>query len=84
MEEAPENGKKSSHSAHASGMNEWFMQTAWELGYQKEGICYSSIKRLHICVDCNAYKPLIFKTKLSHFIWPFLLQLLNLLKVTTG
>ena len=22
MEEAPENGKKSSHSAHASGMNE--------------------------------------------------------------
>jgi hypothetical protein len=25
MEEAPENGKESSHSAHASGMNEWNM-----------------------------------------------------------
>jgi len=23
MEEAPENGKESSHSAHAKGMNEW-------------------------------------------------------------
>ena len=23
MEEAPENGKESSHSAHANGMNEW-------------------------------------------------------------
>jgi hypothetical protein len=23
MEEAPENGKKSSHSAHANGMNGW-------------------------------------------------------------
>jgi len=23
MEEAPENGKESSHSAHADGMNEW-------------------------------------------------------------
>ena len=23
MEEAPENGKESSHSAHAEGMNEW-------------------------------------------------------------
>jgi hypothetical protein len=23
MEEAPENGKESSHSAHTSGMNEW-------------------------------------------------------------
>jgi hypothetical protein len=23
MEEAPENGKKSSHSAHGNGMNEW-------------------------------------------------------------
>jgi hypothetical protein len=23
MEEAPENGKEPSHSAHASGMNEW-------------------------------------------------------------
>jgi hypothetical protein len=57
MEEASENGKESSHSAHANGMmNEWFTQTAWELGYRKEGICYSSIKCLHICVDCNAYK----------------------------
>ena len=24
MEEAPENGKESSHSARANGMNEWF------------------------------------------------------------
>jgi len=23
MEEAPENGKESSHSAHANGMSEW-------------------------------------------------------------
>jgi hypothetical protein len=23
MEEAPENGKESSHAAHANGMNEW-------------------------------------------------------------
>jgi hypothetical protein len=29
MEEASENGKESSHSAHANGMmNEWFTQTA--------------------------------------------------------
>jgi hypothetical protein len=28
MEEAPENGKESSHSAHAKGMNEW---NGWEL-----------------------------------------------------
>jgi len=27
MEEAPENGKESSHSAHASGMNEWMYAT---------------------------------------------------------
>jgi hypothetical protein len=27
MEEAPENGKESSHSAHAKGMNECWMQT---------------------------------------------------------
>ena len=26
MEEAPENGKESSHSAHANGMNEWMNQ----------------------------------------------------------
>jgi len=25
MEEAPENGKESSHSAHANGMNEWMV-----------------------------------------------------------
>ena len=52
-------------------------QTAWELGYRSEGIFYSSIKCLHICMDCNAYKvrvkPLIFETKLPHFIWPFVL-----------
>jgi hypothetical protein len=25
MEEAPENGKESSNSTHANGMNEWYM-----------------------------------------------------------
>jgi hypothetical protein len=25
MEEAPENGKESSHSAHVNGMNEWIL-----------------------------------------------------------
>jgi len=27
MEEAPENGKESSNSAHANGMNEWIHDT---------------------------------------------------------
>jgi len=32
MEEAPENSKESTHSAHANGMNEWqscYMLTSW-------------------------------------------------------
>jgi hypothetical protein len=33
MEEAPENGKESSHSAHANGMNKWM----------KWNVIYSSI-----------------------------------------
>jgi len=28
MEEVPQNGKESSHSAHANGMNEWMVNTA--------------------------------------------------------
>jgi hypothetical protein len=29
MEEDPENGKESSHSAHADGMNEWMYATLY-------------------------------------------------------
>jgi len=29
MEEAPENEKESSHSAHASGVNEWILKSDW-------------------------------------------------------
>jgi hypothetical protein len=35
MEEAPENGKESSHSAHASGMNE-------QIAARGEGLIYHS------------------------------------------
>jgi len=31
MEEAPENGKESSHSARANGKNEWMLRTAKKL-----------------------------------------------------
>ena len=36
MEEAPENGKGSSHSAHASGMNEWMLDANKQTNKQKE------------------------------------------------
>jgi hypothetical protein len=32
MEEAPENGKESSHSAHANGTNEWHKNSALSTG----------------------------------------------------
>jgi len=32
MEEAPENGKVSSHPAHANGMNEWHKNSALSTG----------------------------------------------------
>jgi hypothetical protein len=39
MEEAPENGKESSHSAHANGMNEWMNECL-------NDICYTEMKNL--------------------------------------
>jgi hypothetical protein len=50
MEEAPQNGKESSHSAHANGMNEWcsikmykdvlFWQTIIKLRDTSENVFY--------------------------------------------
>jgi hypothetical protein len=38
MEEAPENGKELSHSAHANGMNEWMTDKFWQSSDIKCGI----------------------------------------------
>jgi hypothetical protein len=35
MEETPENGKESSHSTHANGMNEWMKVKFCTLVYRK-------------------------------------------------
>jgi len=37
MKEAPENGKESSHSAHAYGMNEWILSSSPPLGIISHG-----------------------------------------------
>jgi hypothetical protein len=42
MEEVPENSKKLSHSAHASGMNE---QTALKVGLTRKRLCMSQSVR---------------------------------------
>jgi hypothetical protein len=42
MEEAPENGKESLHSAHANGMNEWM--NAWMNEYMNEWMCSNQAK----------------------------------------
>jgi len=33
MEEAPENGKESSHSAHTNGKNECCLNTTWKFSW---------------------------------------------------
>ena len=42
MEEAPENGKKSSHSAHANGIYEWNLNLQQKL-LEQEKICKMKI-----------------------------------------
>ena len=49
MEEAPENGKESSHSAHANGMNEWMNVSLWCL--IQDVICIWNFSFL----ECSAY-----------------------------
>jgi len=44
MEEAPENGKESSNSAHANGMNEWMNYTVLSLGMQ------NSVQNYHTAI----------------------------------
>jgi hypothetical protein len=43
VEEAPENSKKSSYSAHANGMNEWINQNIIHEGY--------SASKCHLCIS---------------------------------
>jgi len=60
MEEAPENGKESLHSAHANGMNnEWMNEPSW---YRKLIVCMgkntantSSDVCMLLCVYCYVY-----------------------------
>jgi len=57
MKEDPENGKKSSHSAHASGMNEWILLVLeWEAtdGAARSAVLHTALKSalyiMHILV----------------------------------
>jgi hypothetical protein len=46
MEEAPENGKESSHSAHANGMNEYYIII---ILWDHRRICGSSLTETSLC-----------------------------------
>jgi hypothetical protein len=47
MEEAPENGKELSHSAHANGMNEWIMTSEIIQAYFRILLMYSVKSHCH-------------------------------------
>jgi hypothetical protein len=56
MEEAAENGKELSHSAHGSGMNEWLRVHNKEDGcqYRYGTVWYSMVQYGTVCVSyCN-------------------------------
>jgi len=52
MEEPPENGKESSHSAHANGMKEWI--------YYYFPICFGRFSNHHqgVAQECEQYKQM--------------------------
>jgi hypothetical protein len=52
MEGAPENGKESAHSVHASGMNEWMNELINEFCVSANGIWTSSDFSLSLMDFC--------------------------------
>jgi hypothetical protein len=57
MEEAPENGKESSHSAHANGMNEWIPHQPRSLHFLKiSGMSYGKLAIRERMVAINTYQ----------------------------
>ena len=56
MEEAPENGKESSHSAHENGMNEWMNTHAWYYVKHIQKLGAIKIELYLICrIMCSNY-----------------------------
>ena len=65
MEEAPENSKESSHSAHANGMNEWMNEWMW--GVQKPSDIVSQLLFHEQLQTCQSQIP--FSVALHSFFF---------------
>ena len=58
MEEAPENGKESSHSAHANGINVWM-----------DEVFINSLNKMKLCIRIKLYSTYISGNYLFLTLW---------------